>query len=122
MENELEKLLMVFPDKSWNWTSISWNESLTMEIIEKYIDKPWDWTSISCNKGLTMEIIEKYIDKPWDWAHISQNINLSIDNIDKYIIMGELSLDGGLQPIKGALPISIQAGRSCLPMVTGLVK
>lgn len=26
-----------------------------------------------------------------------------------YIIMGELSLDGGLQPIKGALPIAIQA-------------
>lgn len=30
-------------------------------------------------------------------------------DIDKYIIMGELSLDGGLQPIKGALPIAIQA-------------
>ncbi|WP_432221218.1 YifB family Mg chelatase-like AAA ATPase [Flavobacterium sp. TMP13] len=28
---------------------------------------------------------------------------------DKYIIMGELSLDGSLQPIKGALPISIKA-------------
>lgn len=31
------------------------------------------------------------------------------DNLDKYLIMGELSLDGGLQPIKGALPIAIQA-------------
>ncbi|MEN0054319.1 MAG: YifB family Mg chelatase-like AAA ATPase [Mucilaginibacter sp.] len=31
------------------------------------------------------------------------------ENMDKYIIMGELSLDGGLQPIKGALPIAIQA-------------
>lgn len=30
-------------------------------------------------------------------------------DIDKYIIMGELSLDGGLQPIKGALPIAIEA-------------
>ena len=28
---------------------------------------------------------------------------------DKYIIMGELSLDGSLQPIKGALPIAIKA-------------
>lgn len=27
----------------------------------------------------------------------------------QYVIMGELSLDGGLQPIKGALPIAIQA-------------
>ena len=31
------------------------------------------------------------------------------EGLDKYIIMGELSLDGGLQPIKGALPIAIQA-------------
>ena len=30
-------------------------------------------------------------------------------DLDKYIIMGELSLDGGLRPIKGALPIAIQA-------------
>src|SRR5690606_19748383 len=30
---------------------------------------------------------------------------IKADDIDKYIIMGELSLDGSLQPIKGALPI-----------------
>jgi magnesium chelatase family protein len=31
------------------------------------------------------------------------------DELNQYIIMGELSLDGSLQPIKGALPIAIQA-------------
>lgn len=31
------------------------------------------------------------------------------DDVDKYIIMGELSLDGSLQPIRGALPIAIKA-------------
>ena len=31
------------------------------------------------------------------------------ENLDKYLIMGELSLDGTVQPIKGALPIAIQA-------------
>lgn len=31
------------------------------------------------------------------------------ESIDDYLIMGELSLDGGLQPIKGALPIAIKA-------------
>lgn len=31
------------------------------------------------------------------------------EEIGKYIIMGELSLDGSLQPIKGALPIAIKA-------------
>ncbi|MDR0394001.1 MAG: YifB family Mg chelatase-like AAA ATPase [Tannerella sp.] len=29
--------------------------------------------------------------------------------LDKYMLMGELSLDGSLQPIKGALPIAIKA-------------
>ena len=33
------------------------------------------------------------------------------DNLDRFFIMGELSLDGSLRPIKGALPIAIQAKR-----------
>ena len=38
----------------------------------------------------------------------SDQIKSEVD-ISDYMIMGELSLDGGLQPIKGALPIAIQA-------------
>jgi len=34
---------------------------------------------------------------------------IKADEVDKYIIMGELSLDGSLQPIKGVLPIAIKA-------------
>jgi len=34
---------------------------------------------------------------------------IKAENISEYIIMGELSLDGSLQPIKGALPIAIKA-------------
>jgi magnesium chelatase family protein len=34
---------------------------------------------------------------------------IKADNLEEYIIMGELSLDGGLQPIKGALPIAIKS-------------
>lgn len=33
----------------------------------------------------------------------------NVEELDKYVIMGELSLDGSIQPIKGALPIAIQA-------------
>ena len=31
--------------------------------------------------------------------------------LDQYMVMGEVSLDGTLKPIKGALPIAIQARR-----------
>ena len=34
---------------------------------------------------------------------------IKAENVSDYIIMGELSLDGSLQPIKGALPIAIKA-------------
>ncbi len=34
---------------------------------------------------------------------------IGAEDIDRYVIMGELSLDGSLQPIKGALPIAIKA-------------
>ena len=34
---------------------------------------------------------------------------IKAQNIEEYLIMGELSLDGSLQPIKGALPIAIKA-------------
>ena len=34
---------------------------------------------------------------------------IKAEEISNYIIMGELSLDGGLQPIKGVLPIAIKA-------------
>ncbi|SFI35249.1 YifB family Mg chelatase-like AAA ATPase [Halpernia frigidisoli] len=34
---------------------------------------------------------------------------IKAENLGDYIIMGELSLDGGLQPLKGILPIAIKA-------------
>ncbi|MBC8489277.1 MAG: YifB family Mg chelatase-like AAA ATPase [Bacteroidetes bacterium] len=34
---------------------------------------------------------------------------ITSENISDYLIMGELSLDGSLQPVKGALPIAIEA-------------
>lgn len=40
---------------------------------------------------------------------LSASDQIKADNINEYIIMGELSLDGSLQPIKGALPIAIKA-------------
>lgn len=40
---------------------------------------------------------------------LAANGEIQSENLGDYIIMGELSLDGSLQPIKGVLPIAIQA-------------
>jgi magnesium chelatase family protein len=42
-------------------------------------------------------------------AASAQLTEQAVNNIGDYLIMGELSLDGSLQPITGALPIAIEA-------------
>ena len=48
-------------------------------------------------------------DLPIAIAILNASNQISSEKLDQYIIMGELSLDGSLQPLRGALPIAIQA-------------
>ncbi len=48
-------------------------------------------------------------DLPIALAVIGSLGKMKVDLMDQYIFMGELSLDGSLRPIRGALPIAIQA-------------
>ena len=45
---------------------------------------------------------------------LSASGQVNAPNISDYVIMGELSLDGGLQPIKGVLPIALEAKKNGL--------
>lgn len=40
---------------------------------------------------------------------LSASEQVELEDLENYIVMGELSLDGSIQPIKGVLPIAIQA-------------
>jgi magnesium chelatase family protein len=42
---------------------------------------------------------------------LTESGQLHSDKLEQYLILGEVSLDGGLQPIKGALPIAVQGKR-----------
>lgn len=48
-------------------------------------------------------------DLPLAMGMLAASEQIVAEDLDKYIIMGELSLDGSVRPIKGALPIAIQA-------------
>lgn len=48
-------------------------------------------------------------DLPLAMAMMAANKQISDDKLSCYIIMGELSLDGSILPIKGALPMAIRA-------------
>ena len=40
---------------------------------------------------------------------LAASSQINAENLEDFLIMGELSLDGSLQPIKGALPIAVKA-------------
>ena len=48
-------------------------------------------------------------DLPLAIGILAASSQISASKIDQYIIMGELSLDGSLQPVKGVLPMAIKA-------------
>ncbi len=48
-------------------------------------------------------------DLPLAMGILAASGQIKSTGIEKFVIMGELSLDGGVQPIKGALPMAIQA-------------
>ena len=50
-----------------------------------------------------------YFDLPIAVAILACTGQINCDNLEQYVIMGELSLDGRVLPIKGALPIALNA-------------
>jgi magnesium chelatase family protein len=46
---------------------------------------------------------------------------INSQNLNKYYLLGELSLDGSIKPIKGALPIAMKAAKSCATETLGLI-
>ena len=48
-------------------------------------------------------------DLPLAIAILAANGNIESEHLGEYMMVGELSLDGKLQPVKGALPIAIRA-------------
>ena len=48
-------------------------------------------------------------DLPIAVGYLAATGQITPPNLERYVMMGELSLDGSLRPIKGALPIAIQA-------------
>ena len=71
------------PDKPWDWDWVSENPNITIEMIENSPEKPWNWDVISRNPNITMEMIENSPDKPWDWYCLSQNPNITMEIIEK---------------------------------------
>ena len=59
--------------------------------------------------NIVINIAPASYDLPLAIGMLAAGETISCQKLSRYIMMGELSLDGTIQPIKGALPIAIKA-------------
>jgi len=72
----LDAMLMIdaaFIGDKWSWGCLSFNHSVTCDILERYIDEPWNWKWISANPNITWKFIQEHMDKKWDWQTLSRH-------------------------------------------------
>ena len=56
-----------------NWSKLSANKGLTIDIINQYPDEDWNWYDVSSNPGITMQDIINHPEYPWDWDLVFAN-------------------------------------------------
>ena len=73
--------------KSWNWSKISQNPSITLDKILDHPTLPWDWKYVARNKNVTMNHLHLILDHsevPGFWEELSFNQNLTVDVVLQY--------------------------------------
>ena len=99
-KNELEYLVMKYPNKPWSFKDLAKNPNISIEFIDKNL---WFraklrncFYELSQNVNITIEFINKYYDyccgfenefyyQNWDWLWVSKNINITKSILHKYI-------------------------------------
>ena len=74
------------PELKWDWSHVSHNPSVTMEIVLSNIIKPWNWVRLSRHPNITMSDIESHMNLPWiwKWYGVGQNPNLTMAMIETH--------------------------------------
>jgi hypothetical protein len=84
---------ILIPKQHINWTFISKNSSITMEMIPKYVNN-WDYNQLSNNPGIPINDIFNTIYKyPWNISILSSRSDLYFKWIFKYY--NQLNFDWG---------------------------
>lgn len=79
-------LLSLFPDEDWDFTALSYNEKININIVKENLNLPWDWDFLSSNVGISWNDIINNMELPWVRNNILSNPNLTwkiiVDNMD----------------------------------------
>ena len=85
--NPIQKLLLEFPNKEWNWSSLSINYGISIKFISDHIDLPWNYDKLSERYDLTLNFIEQNIFKPWNWYKLSSHNIVDMDFVNLHYNM-----------------------------------
>ena len=99
--SELEKILLAYPNKDWDFRWLSMNPNISLTFIESNPQFSWNYYFISSHPKLTVEFIKKNINihskiNKWNMKKLASNKYLSIEYIlneidPKYWSMSKLS-------------------------------
>lgn len=71
----------------WDFTNLSVNRQVTLDIILKYSDLPWNHMAFSCNMNVNDEVVENNPSFKWYYPFLSTNNSITWDyvkrNLDK---------------------------------------
>ena len=69
------------PEKPWDWYSLSRHPTITWDIVKENPKKPWNWEGLSSNPNITWDVVKDNLHKPWNWFSLSSNPNITWDII-----------------------------------------
>jgi hypothetical protein len=78
----------LYKPHDWYWLS----RKTTWKIIQTYPDKPWDWGSLSANRNITWKIVKANSAKLWNWDALLQNPNFTWKTIHKIMTSDHIKI------------------------------
>lgn len=76
---DLERLILKYPRRDWNFHELSANKSVTWDFIQDHPEFHWKPTFVSVNPNVSWEIVKQNQNYPWNYYWLSQNDNITID-------------------------------------------
>lgn len=92
---DINWLILKYPDKPWNWFSLSRNSKVDIDTITLLPNKPWNWVSLT--ERFHRDIILKHLNMPWDYNILLRN------HVDLSIILSNSSLNWDWKKLSASL-------------------
>ena len=76
---EIEIMICEFPDRDWDWKSLSYNSSVSFEMYLKFPDKDWCWIGLSAKA--TGKFLVDRPDLPWVWDVVAAHVEIGFIDV-----------------------------------------